>query len=54
MNNIYTQVDVSAMPVHLFVKSPKEAKKIVKEEERTYFSPFVNRKQKRFKSALAI
>jgi ribosomal protein S17 len=53
MNNTNNHIDVSALPVHLFVKSQKEAKKIVAEDERTYFSPFVNRKQKRFKPALA-
>ncbi len=48
MNNNLPNVDVNVMPVHLFVKSPKQAKKIGKYTYMTYRDPEIDRKNRRF------
>ncbi len=48
--NELKEVDVNALPVHLFVKSQKEAKKIRKESSDTADKPGPFRKAKRFEA----
>jgi hypothetical protein len=48
--NELKEVDVNALPVHLFVKSQKEAKKIRKESSYTADKPGTFRKAKRFEA----
>ncbi len=52
MRDNLKEVDVEALPVHLFVKSPKEAKKVKKDEELMFVKPAPFRKGKRFDTHL--
>jgi|LakWasMet43_HOW7_FD_contig_21_18177_length_391_multi_5_in_0_out_0_1 hypothetical protein len=47
MNDI-KDIDVNALPVHLFVKSQKEAKKLKKSTAEYVFRPVPFRRGKRF------
>ncbi len=49
MNSINRNFDVDALPVHLFVKSQKQAKKLKKSTERISESPLTFKKTKSFK-----
>jgi len=50
MENTYNNFDVNALPVHLFVKSQKEAKKIDKQSDMAQTEPYIFKKGKRFKT----
>jgi len=50
MENRYSNFDANTMPVHLFVKSQKQAKKVSSQSEPTQIVPIQFRKGKRFKS----
>ena len=49
MERINTTPDANSLPVHLFVKSPKQAKKIDRRMELTETEPIVFKKNKNFK-----
>lgn len=51
MENSRNNIDINALPVHLFVKSQKQAKKLLKPEITRYSDLPSYGKSKRFKSS---
>ena len=43
--------DVNVLPVHMFVKSPKEAKKLNKQPDATYSEPVIYKREHKFRPA---